>query len=210
MVISYLGKQCFKITQGDLTIVLNPPAKDSKFAISKFGADIVLSSTHTKDFNGGESFFYGEKEPFIIDGPGSYEVKGLLFEGVSMPAILDGKTHFNTMYTFELDGIRIVFLGALTATKLSSEATELLNSPDLLFVPIGGKDIIGFKDAAKISVALESRIAIPMDYGNDQEKDALTNFLKETGQEKAEKVDKLTLKRKDVLERQGAVIVISE
>ena len=42
MVISYLGGECFKITQGDLTLAFNPPSKDSSLKASKFGADIAL------------------------------------------------------------------------------------------------------------------------------------------------------------------------
>ena len=45
MVISYAGGECFKVSQGDLTIAFNPPAKGSTLASSKFGADIALVVT---------------------------------------------------------------------------------------------------------------------------------------------------------------------
>ena len=33
MVITYMGGECFKVTQGDLTIALNPPSKNSSIKI---------------------------------------------------------------------------------------------------------------------------------------------------------------------------------
>jgi hypothetical protein len=76
MVITYMGGECFKITQGDLTIALNPPSKDSKLKTSKFGSDIVLSTINHEDMNGVENASFGDREPFAIVGPGEYEVRG--------------------------------------------------------------------------------------------------------------------------------------
>ncbi|HEY5383033.1 MAG TPA: MBL fold metallo-hydrolase, partial [Candidatus Paceibacterota bacterium] len=70
MVISYLGGECFKITQGDLTLAFNPPSKDSSLKTSKFGADIALVSMDHEDFNGVKNAAFGEREPFVISGPG--------------------------------------------------------------------------------------------------------------------------------------------
>ena len=43
----------------------------------------------------------------------------------------------------------------------------------------------------------------------DYDDKALKTFLKESGQEKVESLDKLTLKQKDLIGRQGEVIVLS-
>ncbi len=59
MVISYFGGQCFKVTQGDLTLSFNPPSKDSELKGVKFGSDIVLVSQDHPDFNGIENNVYG-------------------------------------------------------------------------------------------------------------------------------------------------------
>jgi hypothetical protein len=68
MVITYMGGECFKVSQGDLTIALNPPSKDSKLKTSKFGSDIVLSTVNNEDMNGIENASFGEREPFAITG----------------------------------------------------------------------------------------------------------------------------------------------
>ena len=50
------------------------------------------------------------------------------------------------------------------------------------------------KASAKLASTLESRLVISMDYDDV----TLKAFLKEMGEEKAEVVDKLTLKKKDL------------
>src|SRR3989338_488837 len=80
MVISYAGGQCFKVSQGDLTLSFNPPARDSKLASAKFGADIALISLDHADFNGVENAASGARQPFVIGGPstGSGQGDGVL------------------------------------------------------------------------------------------------------------------------------------
>ena len=60
------------------------------------------------------------------------------------------------------------------------------------------------KVAAKLASTLEPKLVIPMDYDSN----SLKVFLKEMGDEKAEVVDKLTLKRKDLDGKEGDVIVL--
>lgn len=78
MIISYQGVESFKISQGDLTLAVNPVSKDSKFKPAKFGADVTLITTNHPDMNGREQTSRGDKESFIIDGPGEYEVKDVV------------------------------------------------------------------------------------------------------------------------------------
>src|ERR1700690_1066279 len=102
MGISYLGGQCFKVSQGDLTLSFNPPSKDSALKASKFGSDIVLVSQDHEDFNGVENASFGEREPFVIQGPGEYEVKGVAVRGFGSQSEYGG-THINTIYSVALD-----------------------------------------------------------------------------------------------------------
>jgi hypothetical protein len=53
MIITYFGKQFFKIQQGDMVLAFNPVSKSSKTDISAhFGADIALQTTNHPDYNG--------------------------------------------------------------------------------------------------------------------------------------------------------------
>lgn len=204
MIITYFGKQFFKIQQGEMVLAFNPVSKASKSGVSaKFGADIALVTTNHPDYSGVDQLTHGERVPFLVNGPGDYEVKEIFIKGVLSEALLDDKKYINTIYSFAVDGINIAFLGALNDTEISKETREAINEPDILFVPVGGK--LGVKDVAKLASSLEPKMIIPMDYDDT----TLKSFLKEMGEEKAEVVDKLTLKRKDLEGKEGEVVVLS-
>jgi L-ascorbate metabolism protein UlaG (beta-lactamase superfamily) len=205
MIITYFGKQFFKIGQGDLALAFNPVSKSSKTGISAhFGADIALVTTNHPDYNGVEQLSHGDRVPFIINGPGDYEIKEIFVKGVMSPAEITGNKYINTIYVFSVDGINIAFLGALGEGELSKEAREAIDGPDILFVPVGGNGLLDAKSSAKLASSLEPKMIIPMDYDDK----TLKAFLKEMGEEKAEAVDKLTLKRKDLEGKEGEVVVL--
>jgi L-ascorbate metabolism protein UlaG (beta-lactamase superfamily) len=212
MIITYFGKQFFKITQGEMVLAFNPVSKGSKTGISAhFGADIALVTTNHKDYNGIDQLSHGDRAPFAITGPGDYEVKEIFVKGVMSSVTLPeagesaGKKYINTIYSLSIDNINIVFLGALGDIDLSKEAFESVNNPDILFVPVGGKGLLDSKLAAKLASSLEPKIIIPMDYDDA----SLKSFLKEIGEDKVEAVDKLTLKSKDLDGKEGEVVVLS-
>src|SRR3989344_3099705 len=118
MVITYLGSECFKVTQGDLTIALNPPSKDSALKAPRFGSDIVLVTLDHEDFNGVEQMAFGEREPFVIKGPGEYEVKGVAVRGFASETEYGGDKGINTIYSITLEGMNLAFLVALGTTEL--------------------------------------------------------------------------------------------
>ncbi|MFA6520683.1 MAG: MBL fold metallo-hydrolase [Candidatus Paceibacterota bacterium] len=204
MIITYFGKQFFKIGQGDMVLAFNPVSKSSKTGISAhFGADIALVTTNHPDYNGIEQLSHGDRTPFVVSGPGDYEVKEIFIKGVASDAEIAGKKYINSIYLFSVDGINIAFFGALSNLELSKEAHEAINSPDIIFIPVGGKGLLDAKMSAKLASSLEPKLIIPMDYDDA----SLKSFLKELGEEKAEVVDKLTLKRKDLDNKEGEVIV---
>ena len=205
MIITYYGKQFWKIEQGKMVIAFNPVNKSSKSDITaRFGADLAFITTNHPLYNGVEQLTYGDRVPFVISGPGSYEIKEIFIKGVLSRANISGKKYINTIYSFELDDINILFLGALSDTDLSKDSKEAIVGPDILFVPIGGKDTLDTKTSAKFALSLEPKIIIPMDY----DEVSLKAFLKEVDAEKSEFIDKLTLKRKDLEGKEGEVVVL--
>lgn len=202
MVISYLGGQCLKITQGDLTIALNPPSKDSALK-AKFGSDVVLSCLNHPDFNGTENAAFGEREPFVIDGPGEYEVRGVAVRGFASESEYGGKKGLNTIYLMTLEGMNLAFLGAHKGA-LPPAAKEALDDIDILFTPVGGKGTLDYEEAEALAVQLEPKAVVPLNYTQDE----LKKFLKEAGAEDAKPQEKLTLKRKDLEGKEGEVIVL--
>lgn len=207
MIISYFGGEFFKVQFGDITLAFNPISKDSKLKPSRFGADIVFTSALHPDFNGIDQVSHGEKKPFVISGPGEYEVKGVFIKGLPSESLFGGTQLINTIYTVSLENMNICFLGAINNTELKTATIEALDEIDILFVPIGGEGVLEPAKAYKLAVSLEPKIIIPMHYGDVGVKDALKIFLKEAG-ENPKPEAKLTLKKKDLEGKEGDVLVL--
>jgi L-ascorbate metabolism protein UlaG (beta-lactamase superfamily) len=78
----------------------------------------------------------------------------------------------------------------------------------VLFVPIGGDGVLTPAQAHELAVSLEPKIIVPMHWSGMGDAKALDTFLKEAGNG-SEKVDKLTLKKKDLVGRDGSILVIT-
>jgi L-ascorbate metabolism protein UlaG (beta-lactamase superfamily) len=162
--------------------------------------------------NGIEEVTYGEKKPFAITGPGEYERQGIVIQGflsTSNYGLAKGQEGaVNTIYSVDLEDMTIVHLGALADTELSKEAREGIGEIDVLFVPVGGDGVLSPDKAHELAVSLEPKIIIPMHWSGIGAPKSLEAFLKETGNG-SEKVDKLTLKKKDLIGRDGSILVIT-
>ena len=209
MIISYHGAECFKVSQGDITLALNPISKDSQMKPTRFGADITLITFNHPDFNGRDQTSRGDKESFVIDGPGEYEIKGIFIKGF----LSEGPAKkINTIYLISFEGINLCFLGALANPTLPDEILEAIEDIDILFVPLGGgpaKDGASTLDpvsAYKLSVSLEPSVIIPMHYT----KTALEQFIKEGGETKVESLDKFVVKKKDLEGKESEIVVLKE
>lgn len=209
MIISYEGAAFVKITHGDFTVALNPISKASKLKSSSFGADLCLVSLNHPDMNGVETVTRGDKEPFVINGPGEYEIDGLFVEGFVSKSQYDGKERINTVYKMEIDGMSVVYLGAFGDDDLSNEAKEHIDDVDILFVPIGGNGVLDAQAAYKLAVKREPKVIIPILFGSTGDKDALKAFLKEGSAESVKAVDKVTLKAKDLIGLQGEIMILT-
>lgn len=208
MIITYLGGESVKVQFSDTILAFNPISKDSALKTSRFGADIVLTSLNHPDMNGIEQVTFGEKKPFVISGPGEYEVKGVFIKGLPSESNYGGEgKRINTIYTVTLESMNICFLGAVNTPELPSETDESIEEVDILFVPIGGDGVLDAAKAYKLAVSIEPKIIIPIHYGDLGNKDALKVFLKEAG-ENPKPEAKLTLKRKDLEGKEAEVVVL--
>ncbi len=209
MIITYLGCEFFKVQFGDTTIALNPISKNSKLKNTRFFSDIALVSLNHEDMNGSENLSYNGKDPFVIQGPGEYETKGVFIKGFASKSNYGKAEMINTIYSISLENMNLCFLGALSDIDLSAEVKEALGEVDVLFLPIGDEGVLDPSKAEKLAVELEAKLVIPMHYGDVGAKDALKKYLKEAGEEKVEPIDKLTLKRKDLDGKEGETVVLS-
>lgn len=184
MIITYQGEDSFKISQGDLTIAINPR--------SKISADITIFSTGRDEIS--------QKSGFVIDGPGEYEVKGVFIKGF----LSEGKDRLNTLYIMNYESMKLCYLGNIYNPVLDNKVLEAIEDIDILFVPSGSTNVLDPASAYKLAVSLEPAIIIPMKYT----KETLDQFNKEGGA-KPEVLDKLVIKKKDLEGKEGEIIVLS-
>ena len=70
----------------------------------------------------------------------------------------------NTIFVFELDGIRVCHFGDFGQLSLRDEQAEAIGAVDLLFLPVGGGPTIGATQGRAIVERLTPRWVVPMHY----------------------------------------------
>jgi L-ascorbate metabolism protein UlaG (beta-lactamase superfamily) len=70
----------------------------------------------------------------------------------------------NTIFAFELDGLRVCHFGDFGQSELRDEQAEAIGPVDLLFLPVGGGPTIGADRARPIVERLDPRWVVPMHY----------------------------------------------
>ncbi|HUD18917.1 MAG TPA: MBL fold metallo-hydrolase [Patescibacteria group bacterium] len=214
MDITYFGQSSFRLRGKSATVVIDPfdpGAVGLKFP-KHTEADIVTVSHDHKDHNAVSEV---EGSPFVVNGPGEYEIKGVGVVGMSVfhddqKGAVRGK---NTIYRIEIDGLSIVHLGDLGHT-LSSEQVDELDGVNILLVPVGGFYTIDAARAVQIIRDIEPSIVIPMHYKteglNPKLGDVLAPlsvFMKEIGKEGIVPQPKLSI-TKDKLPAEMQVVVL--
>lgn len=209
MVIQKVGAHCFKLSAGPVTVALNPPGAKSRLKVNKFGSDIVLVSLRNEDWEGAETATHGDKEPFVINGPGAYEVGDITISGFQTATDYDGDHSEvgNTVYVFEMDGIKVLALGALSGGKLPQDLRAEVDDIGIVLVPVGD-GTLDPKAAHELMVNLEPKIIIPYGVGKDGDA-AVKAFLKAEGETSTKSEEKLTVRAKEVNEKDGDVVLLA-
>jgi L-ascorbate metabolism protein UlaG (beta-lactamase superfamily) len=70
----------------------------------------------------------------------------------------------NTIFVFELDGVRVCHFGDFGQSELRPEQAAAIGTVDLLILPVGGGPTIGAEGAAAIVERLAPRWVVPMHY----------------------------------------------
>jgi len=197
-----LGHTSFKISGGGVGVIVNPFYKKATgLEWKKRAADLVLITNDSNAYNNADGV---EGTPYVVTGPGEYEVKGVHVYGIS-----SGET---TLYQFRIDDISFLHLGVLN-NLLGEDQLSPISETDVLFVPVGGVGAIDPEKAAEVAVKVGPRIVIPMYY--QQDTTALSGlapvekFIEEMGKQ-VEYVLGLKLKSRDDLPEEMEVIVLGD
>jgi len=197
MYIQHQGHSCFRFSDKDSSIIVDPFSKETGLRTPKIKDDMVLVSHGHFDHSNLEDV---SEETVIINGPGEYEMKGIYIKGI--PSYHDNskgsERGLNTIYIVQMDGVSLCHMGDFGQDKLEEEQLEKIGDVDVLMIPVGGKYTIDGKQAVQISSQIEPKIIIPMHYKVSDLKidiDGPEKFLKEVGLT-PEKTDKLRVSQK--------------
>lgn len=214
MKITWAGQACFQISvsssKDTLANIVIDPFGDIGLKEPRFDADILLVSHGHEDHNNIKAI---KGSPFVIDGPGEYEVKGVFIQGIdSWHDDSSGKERGkNTIYTMEVEDMKFCHLGDFGQKQLTDEQLEKIGNVDVLMIPVGGTYTIDSADAPKIIGQIEPKIVIPMHYDLPKLKyklDDVGKFLKAMGKNAIEPQDKLTVKQSTLPKERDMEIVV--
>ena len=169
MKIKWLGHSSFMITSDTGTkIITDPYARTMglNYGEIKESADIVTVSHNHGDHNNVAAV---QGNPKVVKEAAPVEIKGIKFSGV--PTYHDDaegqRRGKNTIFCFEVDGIKVCHLGDL-GHPLSDKQVAELGKVDILFTPVGGNFTIDAKVATEVCGKVAPKVIIPMHYRNDR------------------------------------------
>jgi L-ascorbate metabolism protein UlaG (beta-lactamase superfamily) len=213
--IYWAGQSCFQISVSNsrdhsADIVIDPFDEKIGLKLPNLSADILLVTHEHPDHNN----IKGVKgTPFIIQGPGEYEVKGVFIQGI--PSFHDDKEGKergqNTIYVMEAEEMRFCHLGDLGQKQLTDEQLEKIDGVDVLMIPVGGEYTISSVEAQKIISQIEPKIIIPMHYALPKSKsklDDVSKFLKAMGKNSVVPQDKFVVKTSTLPKESAMEIVV--
>ncbi|PZC48966.1 MAG: L-ascorbate metabolism protein UlaG, beta-lactamase superfamily [Chloroflexi bacterium] len=191
MDISWLGHSSFRLRGNSTAVITDPFSESVGFAMPEVTAPLVTVSTDHPHHNNAASV---KGKPYVISGPGEYEVGGVFVLGLSAGPSSAGATP-NTVYLMEIDGITVCHLGNL-AQPLPSSHIEQLRDVQVLMIPAGGHGTLGAPKLAEVISLLSPRLVIPMHYsvpGLAVELDPLEPFIPQLGIEEPLRQQRLTV-----------------
>jgi len=215
MKITWYGQSLFELItkpqqNDEVKIVVDPFDESIGLKVPKLDAKILLV-THEHHDHANIKAVSGC--PFLINGPGEYEVKGVYVKGI--PAFHDnssGKERGKvTIFTIESEDIKVCHLGDFGQPELTEHQLEEIGEVNVLMIPVGGVYTIDSKAAAQVINQIEPQIVIPIHYKIPKLKyklEELDKFLKVMGVKNSEYSNKLQIKKRDILEEKTKVIVL--
>lgn len=208
MVINFYGEGCFKIQTGGLTIVTDPFESAVGLTPPRGKFDVVIKTLSSVPKTEEAPKVHEQEGENIIIGPGEYDVKGIFISGWQLEKD-SGEGYFKTVYRVEAEDMALGFLGHISQFN-EPEIIEELNGIDILFIPGGGKPFMDQEAASKLVRQINPKLVVPSFFkvkGLKRKADEVTDFLKEIGQKTAAPQEKLTIKKKELPEKTGVIVL---
>jgi L-ascorbate metabolism protein UlaG (beta-lactamase superfamily) len=187
MDIERLGRTGVRIATGRGTVLVDPEPAGDRLA-SGMRADIVAYTRSAESgAAAGQPSDDGREAPFVVDGPGEYEVSGLFIIGVQAPSAGGEAATLYTVTDGEVTACHVGRIASLPAQPL----LEQLGPVDVLIVPLG-ETALSAASAAELVGLMEPALVVPLDDAETSGGEHVARFVKEMA---ADDVELLTLLR---------------
>jgi L-ascorbate metabolism protein UlaG (beta-lactamase superfamily) len=175
MQVEWYGQSAFRLSAAGTTVAIDPFGDMSGLAsargmqfdyppIEGVEAQLLLVTHEHIDHNGVEAI--GGDPAILRSTAGKLEspigeVTAIVSEHDESAGTERGP---NTIFVFELDGVRVAHFGDFGQRELRPEQAAAIGAADLLILPVGGGPTIGAEGAAAIIERLAPRWVVPMHY----------------------------------------------
>ncbi len=175
MRVEWYGQSAFLLSTAEQSVAIDPFADMSAMAASRgmqfdyppiegVEADVLLVTHEHMDHNGVDAI--GGEPTILRSTAGTLasplgEVVAIASEHDEQAGTARGP---NTIFVFELDGLRVSHFGDFGQSELREEQAAAIGAVDLLILPVGGGPTIGAEQADAIVARLAPRWVVPMHY----------------------------------------------
>ncbi len=168
--VQFLGHACFRLRGRDGAIVCDPYQRAIGLDLGRPTATIVTVSHQHPGHNNTAAVRPLRERLFVVDGPGEYEIGGVLITGIRTyhDNAKGAERGFNTVYIIHLDDLVFCHLGDLGHELSATQLEEIGSNVDVLFVPVGGGESLSPATASNVISQIEPRFVIPMHYAMGQ------------------------------------------
>jgi L-ascorbate metabolism protein UlaG (beta-lactamase superfamily) len=174
MRVEWYGQSAFHLSTPERSVAIDPFGDMSMAAshgmqfdyppIEGVEADLLLVTHEHADHNGVEAILGSpttlRSTAGILESPLG-QVTAIASEHDEEAGTARGP---NTIFVFELDGLRVCHFGDFGQSALRDEQAAAIGACDLLILPVGGGLTIGARQAALIVERLSPRWVVPMHY----------------------------------------------
>jgi L-ascorbate metabolism protein UlaG (beta-lactamase superfamily) len=174
MEVQWYGQSAFRLSSPDAAVAIDPfgdvsalAARGVQFdypAIEGCSADVLLITHEHFDHNGVDVV---SGDPAILRSTAG-RLESPIGEVTAVASEHDGAAGTqrgpNTIFVFELEGMRVCHFGDFGQRALREEQAEAIGRVELLFLPVGGGPTVGAREAAAIVERLSPRWIVPMHY----------------------------------------------
>ncbi len=164
MYIRWFGYSCFLFSDDSVRVVTDPhDGRSIGIAKPSVSADVALCTHNSYERNCFRSL--GGKHRDFTEAVGDLECGCFSFEG--LPSFADasgGKERGrNSVYMFEMDGLRVVFCGALGDIP-GEEEIDRMKGADIVFVPVGEFGTLPIVCADEMMSEISPKVIVPVGY----------------------------------------------